>query len=333
MPRKVKSILKWLAFVYVGAILAFAVSSYKGLGRAERTRPLLIPEEGVKLPNPTDYKEEGAKSPKYQDARKTFLDAGYVLYEKGEILTGELLDKFIADGVKVVNLHSRANIKNFAAKSLKSADTIKTPTGEIIVEQGALLTEDALLKMALTYDERDKDMQKLMVRGAAQLMGFDLTLVFAGLNFLILVVGLYGFIWEPVMKLLDDRARAITEDIDSARSKREEANLIKEQHDSKLKELREKSDEIINEAKKDGETEKSNLLDAAREEARLIAERRETALAAETENARKGLALELGNLSCKLASQILKRSVTQEDHNKLIEEFTAKLEQDARGEA
>jgi len=331
MSRRVKRVLKILAVAYLVTLLLFLLSISKG--RHEYTRPTLEPTY-LEIPQRAAF----ASDKEFEAYKGDIIGARYLTRGPNAGVKGntridaEVLARLIEADPGRITVWGARHIRELAAKKLIAGEKFLAPNGTLIVDVGHELTEEALQKMALAYDgqERDEDRHdRMLVKGAGSLIGFDLTLVFTGLNFLVLVAALYAFLWGPVTRLLDDRARSVREDVDTARRSREEAQSLRETREAELGKIHEDADRLREEGRHKGEAERARLIQEGREEASRLAERRERALAAEAEQARKDLAGQIGTMSVELASKILGREVSAEDHKSLAEKFVRKLESEA----
>ena len=79
------------------------------------------------------------------------------------------------------------------------------------------------------------------------------TLIFALINFFILLFCLKKFLYKPLFNMLDERAATIAKNVDDAEQARDEANALKAEYEASLKEAQTKAQEIIQNANKLGE--------------------------------------------------------------------------------
>ena len=74
------------------------------------------------------------------------------------------------------------------------------------------------------------------------------TLIFALINFFILLFCLKKFLYKPLFNMLDERAATIAKNVDDAEQARDEANALKAEYEASLKEAQTKAQEIIQNA-------------------------------------------------------------------------------------
>ncbi len=95
--------------------------------------------------------------------------------------------------------------------------------------------------------------------------------IWSAVNLILLFILLKIFLFKPIGKIMDERTRAIQDDIDSAKKSKEEAEALKKEYADNISEAKEKAQEIIMKAHEDAESEKTAILKKSQEEAdRLI---------------------------------------------------------------
>ena len=147
------------------------------------------------------------------------------------------------------------------------------------------------------------------------------TLIFALINFFILLFCLKKFLYKPLFNMLDERAATIAKNVDDAEQARDEANALKAEYEASLKEAQTKAQEIIQNANKLGEETRAEIVAKAREEAARASEKAREEINREKEQALKDLRAEVADLAVDAASKIIGRNVTVADHENLAKEF------------
>ncbi len=126
--------------------------------------------------------------------------------------------------------------------------------------------------------------------------------------------------WKPLIGALDAREQRIREAVELAERTRQESEALMQRHEEQLEAARVEAHQIIEEGKADALKLKNDILKQAREEADENKARalREVQLAADS--AKKELWDEATRLSTQLAERILRRSLNDEDHRRLVEQ-------------
>jgi F-type H+-transporting ATPase subunit b len=129
-----------------------------------------------------------------------------------------------------------------------------------------------------------------------------------------------------IQEALDKRANAIRDSIDAAEKTREEADKILAEYRARLKEAREQADDIVARARKSAEATKSQATEEGREkrEELLAAARRD--IEAETRRSLERIRKEVADLTVLTTEKVARKSLTADDHKKLIEEALAEVD-------
>jgi F-type H+-transporting ATPase subunit b len=159
-----------------------------------------------------------------------------------------------------------------------------------------------------------------------QIIGINITLVMQCLNFGILMLLLYGFLWDPLLEFLDQRRRAIRQRIDDAAASKQQADQALRERREELAEIRRTRAGIIEQAHSMGEQEGDQIVERARREAQRHMEQTQERLDEQVRAARSALRSEVADLAARIAAQILKREVSQRDHEVVIAEMLDRME-------
>lgn len=307
-PQK-KRLLKLLGLAYVGLVILFFVYTAmvtKGEGiRRTLTDGLVGPDTVLTEPLELDAIEGTAATQKVVDA---LTSAGVTV-----ISVAGPDGKAVKDTVGT----------NLVQRQVKFHDA-SLPAGTRLTE--ALWKEILRSEVALRKAENEEAI-RVYVKGAGGIIAFDATLVFVVINFLGLLVILYLLLWDPILKMLDDRAASIKGDLENAAKAREDAASLKGKYQQLLIGSKQERQELIAEGRKEGQAERQRIVDAARQEADKVIDRTRQELEAAAEKVRRDLVREIGGLSIELARKVLAREVREADNRQLVEDFLAKLNQ------
>ena len=98
------------------------------------------------------------------------------------------------------------------------------------------------------------------------------------LNFVILVWLMKRFLYKPILDAIDAREKRIADELADADSKKAEASQERDEFERKNAEFDEQRSKMLGEATHEAATERKRLLDAAREQADALSEKRAAAL-------------------------------------------------------
>ncbi len=148
------------------------------------------------------------------------------------------------------------------------------------------------------------------------------TLIAFGVTMLVLKRVAFPKIGEA----LEKRANAVRENIEASERQRAEADEILKEYRARLKEAREQADDIsararktaenaVSEATAEGKSKREELVAAARKD-----------IEAETRRSLDSIRREVADLTVLATEKVTKKTLTDEDHQKLIEEALSELD-------
>lgn len=154
--------------------------------------------------------------------------------------------------------------------------------------------------------------------------------IWSAVNLILLFILLKIFLFKPIGKIMDERTRAIQDDIDSAKKSKEEAEALKKEYADNISEAKEKAQEIIMKAHEDAESEKTAILKKSQEEAdRLIIDANKS-----IENERKRVIsqaqTQIADLAIEAASKIVGENLDDEKNRRLVDKFLSEEEVDSK---
>ena len=156
-------------------------------------------------------------------------------------------------------------------------------------------------------------------------MNLNATLFAQLVVFLILAWFTMKFVWPPIMKALDDRAKKIADGLAAADKAKTDLQLAEKKVVDELRKARESAGEFRTAAEKQGAT----IVDEARSEAaRIIAAAREAAekeAGAAAQRAKEALRDQVAQLAVAGASQILRREINPQVHANLLSNLKQEL--------
>jgi len=149
--------------------------------------------------------------------------------------------------------------------------------------------------------------------------------IWAIINFLVLLALLYKFLWNPILNTLDKRREEISSNLSSAESMKQQAEEMLEEYKKKIAAAKSEAQDIINQANRAAEETRNKIMSQAHEEAAKITEKAREEIRREKEQALKEVRDEIATLAVLAAGKVLERSMTKEDHEKLVREFLSEV--------
>jgi F-type H+-transporting ATPase subunit b len=132
-----------------------------------------------------------------------------------------------------------------------------------------------------------------------------------------------------IAEALDRRRKAIEESIASAERSRAEADDLLEEYRARLREAREQADDIVVRARKAGEAlEDQAKADATKQREELMSAARRD-IETETRRALEEIRQEVADLTVTATEKVTRKSLTPEDHRRLIDDALSEVDFDA----
>jgi len=140
------------------------------------------------------------------------------------------------------------------------------------------------------------------------------------LTFLVLVTLLAKFAWRPLLQALDSRQELIRKSLDEAQQARQELERLQHESAQIIRQARVEAEAVVAQSRSDAARLRDELRQKAKTEADGIVRNAERQIQLETQRALQQIRHEAADLSVLIASKILRRNLTKEDNEKLIEE-------------
>lgn len=143
----------------------------------------------------------------------------------------------------------------------------------------------------------------------------------SAVNFFLLLAILYKVGFNPINKMLDERANTIESSIKHAEEVRADVDQMRKETQANLNESRKEAQEIVNKAAKSAEDVKSEIIAKANEEVGIMKNRAKAEIESATEAAKAELRDTAVTLAIMAAEKVLEREITEKDHKKMVKEF------------
>jgi F-type H+-transporting ATPase subunit b len=138
--------------------------------------------------------------------------------------------------------------------------------------------------------------------------------------FVITLFILKRYVFGPVSAAIEKRRTQIATSIEEAEKSREEAQRLLEEYRTRLAEARKEADELRERARREAERQGQELLKEATQRRDQLLADTEAQLEAETRRALQELRDEVVDLALLAAEKVTRRSMSEADHRRLIEE-------------
>jgi F-type H+-transporting ATPase subunit b len=148
------------------------------------------------------------------------------------------------------------------------------------------------------------------------------TLLVFGLTMLLL----WKLAFPRIAAALDRRQQAIEESIDAAERTRVEADQLLAEYRERLTAARHQADEIVARARKAGEQQEADAVNAGKARREELVEQARKDIETETRRAIQEIRAEVADLTILATEKVTRKTLTDEDQRRLVEEAVAELD-------
>jgi F-type H+-transporting ATPase subunit b len=150
-------------------------------------------------------------------------------------------------------------------------------------------------------------------------------LLFRAINFIIFLLVMIYLLKKPMKQAMANRRESIEKELQDLEAKKDEAKREYQALEKRLSSLKDEKETLLADFKAEGEKEKQKIIDNARKVASSIIEHAQVTIQQEIQKANQSLREEMADLSVKMAEDILKKNITENDQKILIGEYLAKV--------
>jgi len=145
-------------------------------------------------------------------------------------------------------------------------------------------------------------------------------------GFLIAFFILKKYAWKPILTLLDDRRQKIADEFSRIEVKKQEAEALLLEYETRLKKIEEEARAKLNESVAEGQKIASEIKADAQQEARGIISRAKSELERDVQKARAQLKQDLVGMTLGATERLLRERLDEKANRKLIERFLDEVE-------
>ena len=161
--------------------------------------------------------------------------------------------------------------------------------------------------------------------GGGGLINLDKSLIVQVVNFVILLIVLQKFLYKPLLAKMEERTGAIKRSLDEAQAARADAVRQQEENAAQLRAAYAEAASIRDQALREAEEAGRKQLEAAQAQARKLVEDTKAQLDGEIRRARDELRRETTDLALAVAEKLVRRTLREEDHRKIVADAIAGL--------
>ena len=149
---------------------------------------------------------------------------------------------------------------------------------------------------------------------------------------MVLYFVLKRFLFGPITNLMNDRSEKISDQIDQAIERENEAEQLKADYQQRLQDAKAEAQDIIEDSRRRAQRNKEDLINEAKSEANQKIERAEQEISRAKQQAVESLKDEVTNISIQMTKQLLEKSINTELQEKTIESYIEGIDKDKLGE-
>jgi F-type H+-transporting ATPase subunit b len=162
--------------------------------------------------------------------------------------------------------------------------------------------------------------------GESSLIEVNWTLGVQLISFLLLLAALSKLMYRPLLQALEGRSAAIQQQLAEAQAAREEAQRELGAMEERIRTAQAEALALRERALREATELRERLSAEARREATRLVEAAQAQVGQEVRRARAELRAEVGTLATQIAERLVRKSLNDEDHQRLVREALARIE-------
>lgn len=157
-------------------------------------------------------------------------------------------------------------------------------------------------------------------------LGIDWKLLVAQMiNFFILLLVLYKFVYKPVLDVLEKRSKAIEKSVHDAKKSEETLRQIETLKDEKIAAAEREIGRLMDSARHDAEIMKKEIVVAANTQAEELLKRARTQMQEEKDRMMTDIRHEVTGIIIQATGKILKKEFSESDQGRLLEAISLEM--------
>ena len=141
------------------------------------------------------------------------------------------------------------------------------------------------------------------------------------ISFIVLLLIIRKVAWGPLMNILEERAKKITDDISTAENEKAESEEANREAQADLRQAKTEASQIILQAKKQSVLVQDSMINDAKAEVERMQEAARREIEMERKRIMHEMREEITSISIEVAEKVLKREIKEEDHRRIVDDF------------
>lgn len=155
-------------------------------------------------------------------------------------------------------------------------------------------------------------------------------MIWTWITFLVVLAVLSKVALKPILATIENREKAIRDDLEQAQKQREEAQQLLEQHRKMMAEAESEAQRLLKESRELAEQKRQEMLSQAKEESQKIVEMAKKEIEQEKENALTSLKSEIADLAVTAAEKIIMHNLDKDKQKTIVDEYIKDLPKSAK---
>ena len=151
------------------------------------------------------------------------------------------------------------------------------------------------------------------------------TLFWTGLTFVLLLLILKKTAWGPLLQMLEEREKNIRESLEKADAAKRETEEALAKNQEVMEQAKKEAQELLSKSRKTAEVTKEEIVQKAEAEAAKLLEKAKRDITLEREKAVEEIKAQAAELSVLIASKVIGKSLSKDDHREIIESSIEKM--------
>ena len=157
------------------------------------------------------------------------------------------------------------------------------------------------------------------------LINIDKSLIIQIVNFALLLFVLHRVLYQPFLAKMHERTEAIRRSLDEAQAARAEAARQQEENAARLRAAHQEAAAIREQALREASEESRKQIEQAQAQAKKLVDDTRAQMDAEVRRAREELRREVAELATAVAEKLVRRSLREEDHRRIVAEAISRV--------
>lgn len=145
------------------------------------------------------------------------------------------------------------------------------------------------------------------------------------INLIVLFLLLKKFLFKPVTAMMDRRAQMLKDELDGARTAKEEAEGLKAKYEEELKDAHQQAVKITANAQQRAQQEYNEIVEEARKDAASMIASAEKTIEQEQAQAIDSAKDKIADLAVMAAAQVLAKNIDEESNREYAEQILAEV--------